>query len=73
MNNRPILSTPFNGQTLQTTGPGVDSGFASVDDVIAVLFYVYGYDQVYDYEYVNEYFHQNVYVRECEICFLIIS
>lgn len=33
----PILATPFNGQTLKTTGPGVDSGFASVDAVVECM------------------------------------
>jgi len=33
----PILATPFNGQTLKTTGPGVDSGFPDIDAVIAAM------------------------------------
>ncbi len=37
MTNKPILSTPFNGQTLKTTGPSADSGFTSLDDVVAAM------------------------------------
>lgn len=32
-----IYITPFKTQTLETTGPSNDSGFASLDDVVAVM------------------------------------
>lgn len=32
-----IYLTPFNPETMQATGPSVDSGFASIDAAVAML------------------------------------
>ncbi len=37
MSNKTIYATPFLASTKETTGPSVDSGFKSIDEVVAML------------------------------------